>query len=215
MSVLILALVLGGEPGRSDKSIEGAPQRPYHVINAEMRKSVRQVATAKKSADRVQAIHSLARLHGEILKDARYSTSDTLKSYRAKIWSRLTRVKRKLVLEIEREQAKKPFANDVYTETQRASDALVSHLALVGQTMGGPAQVFNSSGAAGGRAVSDYGPELVDLIERTINPAFWDTNGGPGAIFYYAPLHALVVSATAEVHENIGGVLGGLRAAGN
>jgi hypothetical protein len=55
---------------------------------------------------------------------------------------------------------------------------------------------------------------LVDLIERTINPAFWDVVGGPGTIFYYAPLQCLVVRATTEVHENLGGFVGNVRAVG-
>jgi len=67
----------------------------------------------------------------------------------------------------------------------------------------------------GGAAVpGDYGAELVELIERTINPSFWDVAGGPGTIVYYRPLQCLVVRATAEVHGQVGGVLGDLRAAG-
>jgi hypothetical protein len=66
--------------------------------------------------------------------------------------------------------------------------------------------------AFGGAAVPpDWGPDLVNLIERTINPAFWDVVGGPGTIVYYRPLQCLVVTATAEVHGNVGNVLGGLR----
>ena len=64
-------------------------------------------------------------------------------------------------------------------------------------------------GAAG---PADWGPDLVDLIERTINPAFWDVAGGPGTIVYYRPLHCLVVRATAEVHGNVGRLIGDLRA---
>jgi hypothetical protein len=51
------------------------------------------------------------------------------------------------------------------------------------------------------------------LIERTINPDFWDVNGGPGTIMYYPNLQCLVIRATGEVHEKIGGVVGGVRRA--
>jgi hypothetical protein len=54
----------------------------------------------------------------------------------------------------------------------------------------------------------------VNLIEHTIAPTKWDTVGGPFTVMYYAPLKVLVVRATGEVHEQIGGALGGLRAAG-
>jgi hypothetical protein len=60
---------------------------------------------------------------------------------------------------------------------------------------------------------TDFGPELVELIEATISPATWNVNGGNGAIVYYAPLHALVVSAPDEVHGQIGDLLGQLHAA--
>ena len=66
----------------------------------------------------------------------------------------------------------------------------------------------------GGGIVADTaanGQALIDLIERTINPDFWDVNGGPGTIIYYAPLQCLVVLATGEVHEQIGGVLDAVR----
>jgi hypothetical protein len=57
----------------------------------------------------------------------------------------------------------------------------------------------------------DYGPELLDLIQRVIRPASWDVNGGSSSGYYYQPLHALVISAPEEIHEEIGGVVGGLR----
>lgn len=64
-------------------------------------------------------------------------------------------------------------------------------------------------GSQGG--LPDNGPALVDLIKRTIAPNTWDDVGGPGSIYYYRPLRVLVVRQTGEVHEQLGGVLGGLR----
>jgi len=71
------------------------------------------------------------------------------------------------------------------------------------------------AGAVGGRAVDDHGPELVELIETVISPNTWEKNGGFGSIFYYAPLHVIVVRSTGDVHGNVGNVIGNLRAAGN
>ncbi len=45
--------------------------------------------------------------------------------------------------------------------------------------------------------------ELRTLIELTIEPDFWDTVGGPGAIVPYN--RVLVVRASVEVHEEIAG----------
>jgi hypothetical protein len=65
---------------------------------------------------------------------------------------------------------------------------------------------------AGTEAILDYGPELVDLIQQTISPATWNINGGNGAIVYFMPRRAVVVSAPADVHGKIDDVLGQLRA---
>jgi hypothetical protein len=82
-----------------------------------------------------------------------------------------------------------------------------------------PNHVLAQQGAAGGAPAGpvavaqavDYGPELVDLIQRTISPANWDINGGNGAIVYFAPLRVLDVRAPSSVQGQIGGVLGPLR----
>jgi hypothetical protein len=45
---------------------------------------------------------------------------------------------------------------------------------------------------------------LIDLIKHTIEPASWDSAGGPGTVVYDAARRALVIRQTAEFH----GVLG-------
>lgn len=67
-----------------------------------------------------------------------------------------------------------------------------------------------TAGRAGG-APQDEGQALVDLIEATIAPETWDVNGGPGTIKYWPAWHALVVRQTDDVHEQLGGVVRGLR----
>ncbi len=68
---------------------------------------------------------------------------------------------------------------------------------------------FGQQGFGGGNPfqVQDNGQELVDLIQQVIAPTTWDVNGGPGSIRYWRSQHALVISATDEVHEQIGGML--------
>jgi hypothetical protein len=53
--------------------------------------------------------------------------------------------------------------------------------------------------------------ELIELIQITIEPEHWDINGGPGSIYYFPMVHALVVRARSDIHEDIGGVLGQVR----
>jgi hypothetical protein len=57
----------------------------------------------------------------------------------------------------------------------------------------------------------DNGQALVDLIQRTIEPASWDINGGPGSIVYFRPRQVLVVRNRSEVHEQLQDVVRGLR----
>lgn len=74
--------------------------------------------------------------------------------------------------------------------------------------------VDRAAGLLGG-AQQDDGEALVELIQTVIAPDSWDTNGGPGTIFYYRPLRVLVIRQTSEVHGNVGDALGQLRRAGN
>ena len=66
-----------------------------------------------------------------------------------------------------------------------------------------------AQGAFGGGAWAnnDNGEDLVELIQQVISPATWDVNGGPGAIYYWRPGRALVVTAPGEVHDQLGDVL--------
>jgi hypothetical protein len=231
--VLLAAAPMGDHPepaAAKERSLADAPavQRRYHEISRDIQDAMRRDAFGKSVEERAPAIREMAALYTELRLDPRLESSDTLQQYKTKLWSRLTRVKRDLERQMQR-QAKAAGSNtpsplnvpggglSSAEVADGASETLAAQLALVSYSMGGPAQVLSASGGAfgGGMGPADFGPDLVDLIERTINPQFWDTVGGPGTIYYYAPLRVLVVRATSEVHENVGGLLGGLRAAGN
>lgn len=64
---------------------------------------------------------------------------------------------------------------------------------------------------AGGAGVPATALELIQLIETTVVPESWASNGGPGTITYWRPGMALVIRQTGEVHHQIGGTLGQLR----
>ncbi len=53
--------------------------------------------------------------------------------------------------------------------------------------------------------------QLISLIVRTIQTNTWNVCGGPGNIEYYPLTMSLVVSQTADVHEEIDGLLTALR----
>jgi hypothetical protein len=101
---------------------------------------------------------------------------------------------------------------------RRAADSVaqLSHLVLAQQVGAGPAgQAAAGALAAAPPLATDYGPDLVDLIETVIAPSTWERNGGPGSIYYYRPLRVLVIRQTGEVHGQIGDTIGALRRAGN
>ena len=83
---------------------------------------------------------------------------------------------------------------------------------VLGQQAGAAAGPAAAAGA--NNAADDYGPELVNLIQTTIAPATWDVNGGPGVIYYWRNQRVLVVSASDDVHDEVGDVLEQLQRAG-
>lgn len=213
---LVLLIAFGADTVESSASQDSTPeQRPYHEINRELREGLQHEATARTKPDRAAAIYQLTVLYGELRRDPRLIESETLTSYKNLLWGRLTKVKKDLQREFNRAD------EDLAAEVKAAESAdevtasLSDSLSLVGYSSGGPAHLISQvGGSRGGGAIPDYGPSLVALIERAIAPEFWDVVGGPGTIVYYAPLRVLVVRATSEVHRDIGGALGGIRAAG-
>jgi hypothetical protein len=192
-------------------------QAPFHEYEQSISAAFKKESQSKSASKRAAAVRELCDLHQRIVHDTRYATSDVLKEYRGRIWSRLTKVKAELVRELSRDPSSRERLHRsalLASADEKAVAAAVSlgeSLAKQDPAQGGPA----SWAAFGGGAVPpDWGPDLVDLIERTINPAFWDVAGGPGSIYYYQPLHCLVIRATSEVHAQIGGLVGDLRAAG-
>jgi hypothetical protein len=192
--------------------------RRYHEIERDMSDVLRSEARAPTPEARAAAVRKMCDLYRELVSDSRLDTSDVLKGYKAKLWSRMTRIKRELEQRVARQSGEAPSRAPTEAESQAIQDVAVSlatQMSYSNYTLGGPSYVLAHSGAAfGGGTVNDYSQELIDLIERTIAPNFWDTNGGPGSMFYYRPLMALVVRATSEVHGDVGGLLEALRRAG-
>jgi len=225
MSSLVIAIVLLAAPGESvsqvDQARPNSEPRPYHEISEDITDLIRREATAKNDSARIAAIEEMSVLYRELKRDPRLAEAPTIQRYKIKLWSRLSKIKNDLKREIARDQKRSALRRDEPTVDpqqdayEEAGQSLATQMALASYSLGGPAQILaRTGGGFGGGAVRDYGERLVELIERTIAPELWDTNGGPGAIFYYEPLRVLVVRATTEVHHKLGGGLRGLRDAG-
>ncbi|QDU31582.1 hypothetical protein ETAA8_67420 [Anatilimnocola aggregata] len=204
----VLCLVACAGDGSSGQDA-AAGKRPFHEIQNELSVLLKSEALTKDAAERAKLTRRLCQLHHEILRDPRHEYAEAMKGYRVQAWARLKKVQADLKNQLARERKVKAPQVGTDPDLLAASDSLALTLNLVDSSLGGPSALL----ARGGRAqIDDNGQELVDLIERTINPDFWDTNGGPGTIVYFAPLQCLVITATGEMHHNAGGLLGGLRA---
>ena len=228
LSVFAQADAPRAEETKPSGAAEKAELRKFYDIAQDVRNLIREDARARTKSEKAASIHNLTDLFLEIKRDPRLAGSDTLKSYKAKLWVRLTAIKKKLIREFDlpnrpTSPAAKPTRvaasgtkpSPVDELANEISLSLSDQLGLVGGSLGGPGQAYSAGGddasARGGDGRFDYGPSLVSLIERTIHPDFWDVNGGPGSIVYYRPLHALVVTATSEIHHSLGGTLDALR----
>jgi hypothetical protein len=223
LSLFALCLAVCGaeDPGKSvakspgETSREAAEvRRPFHEIQNELSDLLKREALTKDAAERGDLIRRMCTLHRELLRNPRHEYAEAMKGYRAQVWARLKRIQTDLknqLARVARERRVKEPQLGTDPELLAASDSLAASLNLVDSSLSGPSALLAYGGRAG---PADYGPDLVDLIERTINPDFWDTNGGPGTIVYFAPLRCLVITATGEMHQNVGGLVGGLRAAG-
>jgi hypothetical protein len=68
-----------------------------------------------------------------------------------------------------------------------------------------------NAGQQGGADKADFGQDLLELIEHTIAPDTWESNGGLGTIVYFAPMKVMVIRQTDEVHDGLGGLIDALR----
>ncbi|MGI8981048.1 MAG: hypothetical protein ACR2FY_17620 [Pirellulaceae bacterium] len=190
------------------KDTEAKPaKRLAAEIDRDISAALKREATAKILKERGKAIEQLCSLHYEITSDERFTTLDQMQSLRAKIWGRLVKVK----ADLKRQLAKdgQPQLDDAQAEAaQYASSNLAGAMGLSDFATGGPSNYFGRGGAS----QTDYNAQqLIELIQRTISPDFWDVVGGPGVIFYYPQLQVLVIRATSEIHDDIGGTVGALR----
>jgi hypothetical protein len=210
---LAVAAVYGAE----DAAAAGKP-RGLHEFPRQISELFKREVQAKDLPARAAVIGEMCKLHRQIVSDERFTTSDALKEYRGRLWSRLTKTKTELKQQLARDaKANKEALDEIHVlesadpASIAAADSLASSLSLLDQSQGGPSVLL---GFGGGALIEANGRELVELIERTINPAFWDVAGGPGTIMYYAPLQCLVVRATSEIHGHVGALAEDLRKVG-
>lgn len=218
---------------RSQASESTASHRSIREYRLDV-KTFMKLSKSKDAQTQRNAIFNLCELHWELVTDPRFETNQQVQGFRVVVAKRLDGFVKDFRNQQRREYRKTKAGNaddtdgepdvnglavvdghensDARTEQEMyaaSSDAY----SLIGQFAGGPNQLF---GYAGGQLGPpwDHGPELVALIQNTIDPSFWRENGGNGVIHYFKPLRVLVVGATTQVHHETLDLLYKLRAAG-
>lgn len=184
------------------------------------------------ATQRIGAIVDLCHLHHQLVSDPRFNANQQLKSFRAIAASRLIKCQREIEVEMKRHQrqldriskmetlkkrGERPHSSQVEfpdsTQLEQAfQEMAVEDMQLLTQLSGGPVRVWSHIGGNfGANGICDFGPDLVQLIENTINPDSWQSNGGSGVIHYYRPLRILVISASSQVHDNVTDLLNQIR----
>ncbi|MBP3694393.1 MAG: hypothetical protein J6J31_08180 [Thermoguttaceae bacterium] len=107
-------------------------------------------------------------------------------------------------------------------ENAAERDERDGEIAELGQIVGGAGGVGNGLGGigdAGGdgasRRVQESGEHLVEVIQATIHPDSWESNGGQGTIYFWMPNGSLIIRQTDANHEEIRNLLNQLRRAGS
>ena len=198
------------------------------AMKAESKFRNRKAAAAGLTAGSDEHVDSIARLlglHCEMVRHSTFAEGFALRESRSLLQSRLVRIARSITANASKQpgQAELPGSKVI--------PAIFDMIPVLAQQIGplGGNRGPGGANGAGGRGVGaggqgggfqqtgqlpDYGPDLVDLIQRVISPDSWDVVGGPATIVYYAPLQAIVVRGTMETHENLIQLLFDLRAAG-
>jgi|GEM_PF-1530494 len=183
-----------------------------HIARDDMRRELREAAllvrtdAAKRNLGRLrQTITRLRSLNAAVETSDALSRADQ-EQFRQRIRSRLHDLGDQIVALTRLEMGKQERAARQAGENGPKLMEAYSMANLAAGSAATAAEPYPWLGGAAQRQAA----ELIDLIRTTIRPDHWDINGGPGSIGYYAPFHALVVTASSEVHWMIGGLRGAL-----
>jgi len=162
---------------------------------------LRDEAIATTAADKATAIVALCDTYVAIRMHPSYEQSEILHGEGARVRRRLITTNRKLTDQLDRDHIAKPSGLssrvDAVLATERPTGSSEHSSAAMNDGFAG--------GAAPGGADESWA--LVELIQRTIRPDFWEVTGGPGTIRYFAIRRVLVVRATTQVHEELAALL--------
>lgn len=168
---------------------------------------LRNEATATSASERVDAIVALCDMYVAIRMHPGYEQSESLRSEGAQVRRRLISASRKVTDQLGRDGVAKPAGLANRVDLALAKNAQVESIAIVSANSNSDAQENSNDATTNGPGGAAESWALVELIQRTIRPDFWDVTGGPGTIRYFAMRRVLVVRATTQVHEELAALL--------
>lgn len=177
---------------------------------------LRAEAVANSAVDKADAIAALCDAYVAIRMHPNYEQSQVLQSEGVQVRRRLITANRKLTDQLEHDHISKPTSLssrvDAALESESRNPSNANNSAatsdtetriVVADNTGTSREGFGGAGPGG----ADESWALVELIQRTIRPDFWEVTGGPGSIRYFAMRRVLVVRATTQVHEELAALL--------
>ena len=165
---------------------------------------------AATPTDKLDYALKLVKSLDELRRDPRLQRSAHLKRTQQQLVSRLKAISYRTSRDHRRRKQKKTTAEKP-AKIEIRQDVLAQLNAAAAGVNGVNAGVNVQNANGGNQGNQDYGPMLVDLIQRTISPGSWDVNGGLSSIQYWAPRRVLVVRAPQDVHDGLAPVLQQLR----
>src|SRR5215207_4541195 len=184
---------------RATEPAKAPTPRSLTAIRTDVSDALRAEATTRRTGDNTPQVLRLVDLYLEMASHPRRDTSPLLADLGQQVRLRLATVRDRVERRIPAtELAEKKSVRPESVATKVESRVLAQQVPPAGAAGGqrgaagqGPAVAVTPTVAA---RPTDFGPELVELIEAVVSPSTWRINGGNGAIVYYSPRHVLVVS---------------------
>ena len=208
---LICCPILSADDGLGNEAIKGTQVASLTELRNQTRELLRREAILKSGPAKDEAATALCDMYVILRQDDRYADSEMLQQDAGKIRRRLLTTAQKRKGRLRREKIDRPTnlskqvdmalenARQRYeSESSRSSNSKKSEQ----RDSSGVESQNTPTGRAAGSAM-DNGWQLVELIERIVEPDFWESTGGPGSIYYFAARRVLVVRATSDVHEQV------------
>ena len=187
--------------------------RSLTAIRTDVSEALKAEATSRPKGDNTPQVMRLVDLYLEMAADPRRDTSLLIADLGQQVRIRLQTIRER----VERRTTDKTSATEKKTTRPKRVEAKAEE-AVLAQQAPPAAGAGGQQGAAGQGAAAaatptiaarptNFGTELVELIEAVVSPATWKINGGKGAVVYYSSKHVLVVAAPDDVHGQVSGVL--------